>query len=31
MDELLSKSWRTLALCGVVSLVFGILAAFGLE
>jgi uncharacterized membrane protein HdeD (DUF308 family) len=28
MDELLSKSWRTLALCGVVSLVFGILAAF---
>src|SRR5690349_17572167 len=28
MDELLSKSWRTLGLCGVVSLVFGILAAF---
>lgn len=28
MNELLSKTWRSLALCGVVSLVFGILAAF---
>jgi uncharacterized membrane protein HdeD (DUF308 family) len=28
MNELLSKSWRSLALRGVVSLVFGILAAF---
>lgn len=28
MNELLSKSWRSLALRGVISLVFGILAAF---
>ena len=27
MNELFSKSWRSLALRGVISLVFGILAA----
>jgi uncharacterized membrane protein HdeD (DUF308 family) len=28
MNELFSKSWRSLALLGAISLLFGILAAF---